>query len=94
MLISCFNSTFSLFSLFFFLIPRIHVTYVLDNSCSQSAREAQLQHIQHLLETLPAYRYNLAKCLIAYLIRYIEREQISMKNLSLICDDSQVLFVT
>ena len=57
---------------------------------SRSHTEAQLQHIQHWLETLPTYRYNLARSLIAYLIKYIEREQISMKNISLICEDSQV----
>ena len=57
---------------------------------SRSQYETQLQHIQHLLEILPSYRYNLARNLIAYLIKYIEREQISMKNISLICEDSQV----
>ena len=65
--------------------------YVLENSCSQSDREeGQLQHIQHLLETLPPYRYRLVKHLIAYLVRYIEREQISMRDISLINDESLV----
>ncbi|CAB4029622.1 E3 ubiquitin- ligase UBR3-like, partial [Paramuricea clavata] len=83
-------------SLFATLLPYMNsvLSSALNNSCSQSEKEGQLQHIQHLLETLPAYRYNLARRLIAYLIRYIEREQISMKNISLICDDSQPLELT
>ncbi|XP_046846410.1 E3 ubiquitin-protein ligase UBR3-like [Xenia sp. Carnegie-2017] len=85
-------------SLFGCLLPYIsNIMNHTTNLLNQSERENHLQVIQYFLETMPAHRYMLAKQFVSYLIKYMEREQIFMKNVSLICDrsvssESTVLF--
>ena len=65
----------------------------LGNSSPQSERESQLLFIQFLLESLPAHRYKLIKMLVAYLVRFIEREGVGLKTISFIYGgDSQVMY--
>ncbi|XP_048579140.1 E3 ubiquitin-protein ligase ubr3 isoform X3 [Nematostella vectensis] len=67
------------------------LTSALNNQSNTQEKVSQLQHIQYLLEMLPAHRQRLVRKLTGHLVSVSERYNIPTKNLVLVSDDTQPL---